>query len=107
MLIMEIDKILESFQSDTPSNWKFHATWRRENKYWLKYSQKISILLLDFMEENNISKNEIQKILNVSADDLKKVLCGKYDYPISTLIKLSKLMNVKFLISGDCLDIIS
>ena len=37
---------LEEHQSETPSKWREEAEWRKKNCEWLRYSQRIAILLL-------------------------------------------------------------
>ena len=47
----EIISKLNAHSSDTPSKWREKAEWRNANKSWLRYSQRIALMMLDKMEE--------------------------------------------------------
>ena len=41
---------LREHQSATPSRWRENAEWRMKNRSWLRYSQRIAMMMLDKME---------------------------------------------------------
>ena len=52
------------------SNWKRKAFFRKRNKYWLKYSQRIAIKINIYLRENKISKKEF--VFNFDQDSNSK-----------------------------------
>lgn len=57
---------LESHQSGTPSKWRDEANWRRENKAWLRHSQRIAIIMLSFMKRENLTQSAMAERMNCS-----------------------------------------
>ena len=51
----ELQDKLSAHRSSTPSRWREKAMERQANKEWLRYSQKIAMMMLDKMEELGIT----------------------------------------------------
>lgn len=64
-------------------------------EYWLS---KIQIDLFnkveDYIEQNKLSRNQLADQLNVSEDDVNKILNGDADFAISKLVELCLAMGV-------------
>lgn len=61
----EIISNLKEHQSSTPSKWRENAEWRVANKSWLRYSQHIAMLMLDRMEEFNITQKQLSELMGL------------------------------------------
>lgn len=83
---------LKEHQSATPSKWRENAEWRLQNKSWLRYSQRIAMMMLDKMEEMNMSQKQLSELMGCSLDVLSKILKGQehLSSEISLLHKDSK-----------------
>ena len=55
----EILSKLNSHTSGTPSKWRENAEWRNANKTWLRYSQRIAMMMLDKMEELGLTQKSV------------------------------------------------
>lgn len=55
---MNVIEKLKEHASPTPSHWKEEAEYRLANKSWLRYSQKIALLMLDKMEQEGITEKQ-------------------------------------------------
>ena len=55
----EILSRLKEHESATPSRWRENAEWRMANKSWLRYSQRIAMMMLDRMGRfwNSLSRH--------------------------------------------------
>ena len=62
--------------------------FRKKNEYWLKESARISIFVLSFLRENNLSKEKMEDDLNMEID-----LSSSYDYRLSEMCKIKKYMK--------------
>ena len=71
-----IDK-LEKYASTTPSKWREALEYRQENKIWLRYSQRIAMLMLDKMDELGINQKQLAEMMNCSQQYISKVLKGR------------------------------
>ena len=68
---------LEKYASSTPSKWREALEARQENKMWLRYSQRIAMLMLDKMDELGINQKQLAEMTNrigVCLDVLGKML---------------------------------
>jgi len=50
---------LFAYKSSTPSRWREKAMERQANKEWLRYSQKIAMMMLDKMDELGITQKAL------------------------------------------------
>ena len=57
---------LREHQSATPSRWRENAEWRMKNRSWLRYSQRIAMMMLDKMEEMNMSQKQLSELMGCS-----------------------------------------
>ena len=56
-----IKEKLSKHKSSTPSRWREEAEFRTTNKSWLRYSQHIAMVMLDKMEEQNMTQKQQQQ----------------------------------------------
>ena len=62
----EIISKLNAHSSDTPSKWREKAAWRNANKSWLRYSQRIAMMMLDKMEELGLTQKALAERMGCS-----------------------------------------
>lgn len=89
--------IIETNKSATPSKWREKAEWRRNNREWIRKSQRIAMTILNWMEENNISQKELASRLNVSPQYVSKLLKGSENLSLETITKLESVTNIEFI----------
>lgn len=90
-------EIIESNKSATPSKWREKAEWRRNNREWIRKSQRIAMTILNWMEENNISQKELAESLGVSPQYISKLLKGSENLSLETITKLENVTNIEFI----------
>lgn len=61
---------------------------RVKNRYWLKVSQKIALDLLEKRDELKLTDEEFAKLIKIDIRTLKKTYTGKFDIPLSVMIKI-------------------
>ena len=62
--------------------------------YWLKKIQvELYNELLDYIEANNLTQNDLAQKLNVSKGYISQLLNGKFDHKVSKLVDLAFLMD--------------
>ena len=62
----EIISNLRFHSSETPSRWREKAEWRNANKSWLRYSQRIAMMMLDKMEELGLTQKTLAERMGCS-----------------------------------------
>lgn len=92
-----IIKNFEQLQSATPSKWREKASYREENKEWLRYSQHVAMLMLDKMDQLHITQKGLAEMMGCSQQYVSKVLKGHEDLTIDTLFKIQKALDLELL----------
>jgi antitoxin component HigA of HigAB toxin-antitoxin module len=93
----EIVSKLKEHQSATPSKWRENAEWRMANKSWLRHSQHIAMLMLDKMEELNMTQKRLSELMGCSQQYVSKVLKGQENLSLETLTKIERCLQISIL----------
>lgn len=88
---------LKQHQSSTPSKWRENAEWRMANKSWLRYSQQIAMMMLDKMDELNMTQKKLAELMGCSQQYVSKVLKGQENLSLETLSKIERCLNIQIL----------
>ena len=92
----EIIYKLKSHPSQTPSRWREKAEWRKANKSWLRYSQRIAITL-DKMEELGLTQKSLAERMGCSQQYVSRVLKGTENLSIETISKIESALELEIL----------
>lgn len=95
--MIKIISKLKQHQSSTPSKWRENAEWRMANKSWLRYSQQIAMMMLDKMDERNMTQKKLAELMGCSQRYVSKVLKGQENLSLETLSKIERCLNLQFL----------
>lgn len=93
----EITSKLNEHRSSTPSKWRENAEWRMVNKSWLRYSQRIAMMMLDKMEELAITQKSVAEKMGCSQQYISRVLKGKENLSIETISKIEETLELEIL----------
>lgn len=88
---------LEEHRSATPSKWREKAEWRMANKSWLRFSQKIAMMMLDKMEELGLTQKGVAERMGCSQQYVSRVLKGTENLSIETISKIERALNLEIL----------
>lgn len=88
---------LKQHQSSTPSKWRENAEWRLANKSWLRYSQQIAMMMLDKMDELNMTQKKLAELMGCSQQYVSKVLKGQENLSLEILSKIERCLNIQIL----------
>ena len=90
-------KYLEKHQSSTPSHWREDAQWRRDNDYWLKYAQNITIRVMRAMDEQSVTQTELAKRIGCTQQYVSNLLKGSSNMTLETIARLEKALKLDIL----------
>ena len=93
----EIISKLKNHSSETPSKWREKAEWRNENKSWLRYSQRIAMMMLDKMEELGLTQKSLAERMGCSQQYVSRVLKGTENLSIETISKIELALELEIL----------
>lgn len=88
---------LREHQSATPSKWLENAQWRMQNKSWLRHSQRIAMMMLDKMDELNMSQKQLSELMGCSQQYVSKVLKGQENLSLETMSKIEGCLGIHIL----------
>ncbi len=70
---------------------------RQANKEWLRYSQKIAMMMLDKMEELGITQKAVAERMGCSQQYISRVLKGSENLSIETIFKIESALGLHIL----------
>lgn len=88
---------LKKHGSSTPSKWRENAEWRMANKSWLRYSQRIAMMMLDKMEEMGLTQKAVAERMGCSQQYISRVLKGTENLSIETISKIEDALGLQIL----------
>lgn len=90
-------KFLERNLSSEPSTFAEEAKWRQDNEVWLKWSQGIAMKIIDYMQENNLSRADIASRLGCSPQYVSKILSGHTNVSFKSIAEIEKCLNIQIM----------
>ena len=87
-------QFLEAHQSGEQSKFEADAQWRRENEAWLKRSRSVALAIIDYMQDNGLSRNDVAERLEVSPQYVSKILSGKVNFSFKSVAEIEDRLGV-------------
>jgi transcriptional regulator with XRE-family HTH domain len=76
------------------AKWIEKAKWRKKNRKWLRYSNKIALRILAAIEEKpGMNQAKLADMLFVSPQQISKIVKGKENLTLDTIGKLSDALG--------------
>lgn len=87
---------LKNLATENPaSNWKEKVEYRSQNKAWIKKSTRISLRILDALDDMKWNQTDLAKALGVSRQQVNKMVKGPNDFQLSTITKLEEVLGIQ------------
>ena len=94
----EILSGIKAHSATSPSKWREKAKWRNANKSWLRYSQRIAMMMLDKMEELGLTQKMVAERMGCSQQYVSRLLKGTENLSIETLCKIEDTLDLEIII---------
>jgi len=101
MAVKNLQKKLDQLTSNNNSAWEQKAKNRLANKSWLKHSRRIAIKINVFLKANNIKQKEFAQLLDVSPQQVSKIIKGRENLTLQTISKIEDVLNIQLLDSNE------
>ena len=88
-------EFLEAHQSGERSTFVEDVKWRQENAAWLRRSQRVAFVIMDYMQANQLSRNDIAEKLGVSPQYVNKILSGKMNFTFKTISAIEQQLQLE------------
>ena len=90
---MKAIEFLMKHQSDTASNWREDAEYRRKNARWLRYSTTIALQIRDRMSQIGMTQVVLAEKLGCTQQHISMLLKGKNNLTLETIAKLEEALD--------------
>lgn len=77
------------------SEWKESARFRETNEAWLDKSAEIALMVLRALRSKNMTQKDLAEKLNISAQQISKIVQGKENLTLETISKLENALQIK------------
>jgi len=88
---------LSKLTSDQSSTWKAKVKYRRENRERLKKSAAIAVRVLDALTEQNLSQKELADRMNISPQQISKIVKGHENLTLETISNLELALGIQIM----------
>ena len=92
-----VQEVLDSLVSSTPSKWREEAEWRRANRQWLRKSQEIAMTILECMASKKMTQKQLSEKMGVSAQYVSRILKGSENLSLETISKIENVLETEIL----------
>ena len=65
-----------------------------ENERWLRMSRSVSLAIVDYMQENNLSRAQLANKLGISQQYLSRILSGMENLSLKSLAKIEIALGI-------------
>jgi len=93
-------KNVENFEklvSNENSGWLDKFLHYKANKKWLDNSSKVAVNVLEALKEKGMSQKDLAEKMDVSAQQVNKILKGKQNLTFETVAKLEEALGIVLL----------
>ena len=97
---MELNERLDKFEklvSDKPSNFLSKLAHYKANKKWIDHSSNVAINVLEALNHKGMSQKDLAKKMNVSAQQVNKIIKGKQNLTFETVGKLEDALEISLM----------
>jgi len=88
-------KIAEMASKNPPSKWRENLEYDKKNWEWLKMSSNVAFAVLEALDHLNMSQVELANKMNVSRQQISRILRGQENLTIETISKLQTALGIK------------
>ena len=89
------EKLKHLAAQNPPSKWKEKVTYRKENKAWIRKATRISLRVLGALDEKGWSQAQLARALEVTPQQVSKIVKGENDFKLSTVSKLEAVLGIQ------------
>ncbi len=97
---MELNERLDKFQklvSNEQSGWLNKFSYYKTNKNWLDKSAMVAVNVLEALKQKGLSQKDLAKKMNVSTQQVNKILKGQQNLTLETISKLERALEISLI----------
>lgn len=90
-------KFLKEHQSKVASQFEADAQWEKENETWLRWSRNVATTIINYMQQNHLTRADVAEKLGVSPQYVSKILSGTVNFSFKTVAELQTKLGINCL----------
>lgn len=90
-------KFLKEHQSKDASQFEADAQWEKENETWLRWSRSVATTIINYMQQNHLTRADVAEKLGVSPQYVSKILSGTVNFSFKTVAELQTKLGINCL----------
>lgn len=99
MSTRDIENKLKELSKDSPnSSWKERKEYSKKSRAWLRKSVDIALKVLDVLEARNMRQAELATKLEVSRQQVSKIVKGQENLTLETISKLEDVLGITLMV---------
>jgi ribosome-binding protein aMBF1 (putative translation factor) len=91
------NKLTELSKQNPPSSWREMELYKKENRKWQKKSLDIALRVLDELEEKGMTQMDLARKLNISRQQVSKILKGRENFTLETVTNLEEVLGIELM----------
>lgn len=96
---------LNTVAAGESSKWLEKAEWNEANESWLNKSADIAFKVLRALREKGMTQKDLAGKLNVSPQQVSKIVKGKENLTLETISKLECVLGVELIMTTHATDL--
>src|SRR5690554_4697093 len=89
------EKLKHLAAQNSPSKWKEKVAYIKDNKAWIRKATRISLRVLDALDAKGWSQAQLARALEVTPQQVTKIVKGENDFKLSTVSKLEAVLGIQ------------
>ena len=85
---------LETHKSDAQSRFIEDSKWRKENEGWLRWSRRLAVILIGYMQDNGLKRADLASQLGVSPQYVSKLLSGTENLSFKSIANIEDKLGI-------------
>jgi len=90
-------EFLKVHEAPASSHWREDAQWRKDNAHWLKYARQITLHVLQAMDDQSVTQQELARRMGCSQQYISNLLKGSQNMTLETLARLESALHIHIL----------
>lgn len=79
------------------TTWIKEATFRQENRYWLRASSDIALAVLRTLRKKEMTQRDLAGLMGCTPQYISKILKGSDNLTLETICKMEKVLQIKLI----------
>lgn len=90
-------KFLKEHQSKVEPKFEADAQWEKENETWLRWSRNVATTIINYMQQNNLTRTDVAEKLGVTPQYVSKILSGTVNFSFKTIAEFETKLGIQCL----------